>query len=264
MSKNKLHKILKLSAPILALICAVTCAFAFGYAFDNEAGYFNRSVLPYVFYILLALTLAISVAAAVTAEKRTADEKCHVPDRRAIGIILICSLAFYLTSFILTSTPGYMAIKLSSNASISLFPIIIVGLLISIAHFVIVAFFSRKVGSGAIILTGIAVVLTAIIIATASYFDHTQALNSPHKLLYEFAFIAFALYYITELRLYTDAPREKLLTALSGISTALSLCAGVSVIFEILLNSDFTALNIATAILLATMASCSASKLLEP
>ncbi len=264
MSKSKIHKILKISAAAASLISALICAFAFQYSFDKAAGFFHNSPLTYIFYISLALTFAISIAAAITAEKQNGDARTAEPSRRLMAIIMICSLLFYLIGFISTPSPDYMTIKFASNIKINLFPIIIMGLIICLAHFVIIALPTEKTREGVKILTGLSAVFTPIIIATTSYFDHTQTLNSPFKLLFEFAFIAFSLYYICELRFYTDSPRRRLIAATSGISTALSLCAGVSVIFEMLLGAGFTVLGVATAILFATMAVCSAQRLLEP
>ncbi len=254
MSRNKLHRILKVLAPLFALICALLCALSFTYSFDKDIGYFTNSPLTYVFYVSIGLAIITSIAAAVTAQTDKSEEYVQEPRRRTMGIIMLCSFSFYLISFLFAPA--------QSHISSIMFILIVVGALISAIHFATVSLCDG--GTNAKIFTGLAVVLTPIIIATASYFDHSQPLNSPHKLLLEFALAAFSLYYITELRLYTSAPRRKLLIAISGISTALSLCGGVSIIFEISRNSNLTMLNISLAILLATMASCSASKLLEP
>ncbi len=262
MSKNKIHSILRIVSPLLALICAVFCALSFGYAFDKGVGYFNPHPLTYIFYALLGLTVACGIACGVTAEKKEAKDS--LPNRRVMGIILMCSFAFYLVSFLITPKPDYMTFTIAGKIKFDFYHLIHIGANISAAHFGILAFSPSQSLRNTKILTGIAPVLTSILIATASYFDHSQAINSPIKLLLEFSLAAFALYYILELRLYTPAPRTRLLRAISIISIALSLCGGVAMIFQIILYSGFTLVNFAFAILLATMASCAASKLLEP
>lgn len=262
MSKNKIHSILKIASPLIALLCAVFCALAFGYAFDKGVGYFNPNPLTYIFCTLLGLTVACGIACGITAEKQEASDT--LPNRKVMGIILMCSFAFYLVSFLITPKPDYMTFTVAGKLKLDFYHMIHIGANISAAHFGILAFSPKNSLKNVKILTGIAPVITAVLIATSSYFDHSQAINSPIKLLLEFSLAAFALYYILELRLYTPAPRNKLMSAVSIVSIALSLCGGVAMIFQIILYSGFTLVNFATAILLATMASCAASKLLEP
>lgn len=262
MSKEKTHSILKIVSPLIALLCAVFCTLAFGYAFDKGVGYFSKNPLTYIFYVLLALTAACGIACGVTAEKTSTGE--DLPNRRVMGAILMCSFAFYLISFIITPKPDYMIFTVAGKIKLDFYYMILTGASISAAHFGILAFSPKNSLKNAKILTGIAPVITSILIATASYFDHSQAINSPIKLLLEFSLAAFALYYVLELRLYTPAPRSKLMIAVSIISIALSLCGGAAMIFQMTFYSGFTLINFATAILLATMASCAASKLFEP
>lgn len=253
MSENKIYKKFKFILPIWALICAVLSAAAFKYAFDKEVGYFATSPLTYAFYASILLAIAASIVAAVL-HTPTAESN-NESNRRTMAIIMLCAFTFYLVSFMFTKRPVYLKAPM--------FALVIFFGFISIIHFAIISF-AKNPGSSAKILTGLAPVLTSILIATISYFDHTETLNSPYKLLFEFGCIAFALYYITELRNYTDAPRKKLVVATSGICITLTLCAGVAKMFEIMYSSAPTLINISSAILFAAMASCSASKLLEP
>ena len=252
MSKCKIHNKLKFILPIWALICAILCAVAYRYSFDRDIGYFRAAPLTYIFYVSIVIAIAIAIAAAIThSEKDGANAK---GDRRVMAIIMAVAFLFYLVSFALTKRPAYLSVPMCA--------LLIVFAAISVAHFIIVAF-SRNAGDSLKIFTGICAVLTPILIATASYFDHSQTLNSPYKLLFEFGCATFALYYVTELRAYTHAPKKKFIIAASGICTTLTLCAGVSKMFEIMYNQTPTLLNISSAILFASMASCSASKLLE-
>ena len=257
MSKSKIHNILKPLSVIFALLSAVMCAFTFTYDYNKTTGYFKDSTLTYLFYTTLAMCVILSIAAAIT--KRNNSEESSNKNRRMMGIIMLFSFAFYFVSYCLTPTPEYMTGGITKVIT----PVIFVAALVSISHFTIIAFFSDRTSNSTKILTGIAPVLLPTLIATASYFDMTQALNTPQKLLLQFGLITFSLYYVAELKEYTNARRVKFIIAVAGISTALSLSAGVSVIFAILSNSGSTLTNISTAILFATMASCSASRLLE-
>ena len=263
MSKDKLHGILRVASPLISLLSAVMCALTFGYAFDKGIGYFNTNhPLTYIFYITLALSVIIAILSAVTAPK-IEDASSEAPNRKVMGIILMCSFAFYLISFALSPKPDYMVIPLANKLKIDLYSSITVGATISVAHFALLAFSPIKSLKDVKIVTGLAPIITAILIATASYFDHSQTINSPIKLLLEFALAAFALYYVLELRFYTPVKRRGLFIAISGISIALSLCGGVAMMFQMLHYTGFTLLNFATAILLATLSSCTASKLLQ-
>ena len=257
MSKNKIHNILKPLSAIFALLSAVMCAFAFTYDYDKATGYFKDSTLTYLFYTTLTVCIILSIAAAIT--KNNSSEVPPRKDRRVMGIIMLFSFAFYFISYCLTPTPEYM----TSGITKAITPVIFATALVSISHFAIIAFFANRTSDSAKIFTGIAPVILPTLVATASYFDMTQPLNSPYTLFLEFGLVVFAFYYVTELKEYTPVGRTKFSIAMAGISTALSLSAGVAVIFKILHNPGFNLLDISTAILLATMASCSASKLLE-
>lgn len=251
MSNNKTHKILKFILPIWSLISAIMCAVAFKYGFDRDIGYFTSSPLPYVFYATIIIAIAISVIAAIKSVTDTEKKEC---DRSVMAIIMALAFAFYLVSFLLTKRPAYLTFPM--------YALIIFCALVSIVHFLIIAF-AKSSSSSLKIFTGFAAVLAPILIATASYFDHSQTLNSPYKLLFEFGCASFALYYITELRVYTPAPRRRMIVAISGICTTVTLCAGVAKMFEIMYASTPSLLNISSAILFAAMASCATSKLLE-
>lgn len=252
MSNSKINKNLKFILPIWALICALLCAITFRYSFDKDIGYFKSSPLTYVFYVSIVIAIALSIIAGV--KSHNDNSEAPKTNRRTMAIIMACAFAFYLVSFILAKRPAYL--------SLGMYALIIVGALVSIMHFLILALADNS-GSGLKIFTGLAPVITPILIATASYFNHAETLNSPYKLLFEFACAAFALYYITELRAYTPAPRNKFIITTAGISITLTLCAGIAKMFDIMYNGTPSILNISSAILFAAMASCAASKLLE-
>ena len=264
MSKNKIYGVFKIASPLISLFSAVMCALSFGYAFDKDIGYFNEShPLTYIFYASLTLSVIAAIISAATAPK-TENNSDSTPNRKVMGIILMCSFALYLVGFVLSPKPDHMIIPLANKIKIDLYSSITVGATISVAHFAILAFSPVKALKNVKIVTGLAPVITTVLIATASYLDLSQTLNNPIKLLFQFALVVFALYYVLELRCYTPAKRGRPLIAVSGISIALSLCGGVAMMFQMLLYSDLSLLNFATAILFATMSSCAASKLLQP
>ena len=251
MSNNKIYKNLGFILPIIALITALLCSVAFAYSFNSENGYFTNSPLSYIFYVALAASIAFAI---ISTALDKSDRAYAARSNRTSSLILMLACLLYLISFIATPVPAHM--------TRTFLVLTILSLVVAIAHLLLLGI-GAKLSDSATVATGLGVVFAPIILATASYFDHSQELNSPYKLIFEFACLAFALYYVTDLRSNTDTPRKKMLTGVAAISTTLTLCAGVAKIFEIIYNSSATPINIASAILFAAMASCTASKLLQ-
>ena len=202
----------------LTLIASALRSVAFLAVFDRTVGYFDRSVLATLLYIVIALAVAGVAAFALSHCRDAKDLPCPT---RAERSLLLCVIAGAVSA-VLAFAAVWDALAFVSGAS----PLVLargIAAALAIPYFLLPA--SRRV-----LPLNLAAHAHCLLILVTEYFDRYVPMNSPIKLLQQFALVAFMLYLASEAYAALGTVRPVRTAALGLLSVFLCITNGISCI----------------------------------
>ena len=199
---------------ILTLILTLFRCVSLAAFYDVDLGYFNGGFVPTMMNAIYFIASAWCLSPIVLLPKSQIRAEFTPSTAHFKG-----ASVFAAVLFLLSSTAFFGTRKLA---------VFTVALVIISALFFISTLFNKESLKTARAFLSIAVILTLIISLAKLYFDMTIAMNSPHKLLGSFSFMAAMVFMLCEVRVYLgkQLPRlhlaASLLTFLLGISFSFS------------------------------------------
>ena len=203
----------------LAALASLLRSLAFATAFDHSVGYFNTGAFTTLLYITVALALLGIAVFGLSARRRGAHAlACPTRSERSLALRLCAAAVGALLAF-----SAIWDVRAFTDGSSVLVLVRAIGAVLAIPYFL---FPSGK----RVLALGLGAHLYGLLLLTEQYFDRYVAMNSPLKLMQQFAIIAFMLYLTFEMygALGTERPVP---TAVFGLLTVF-LCTvnGVSCI----------------------------------
>ena len=212
----------------LALFLAALGAAAVFYSFNNETRYFTASPIT----LALAITSAITVALAISAffvfkGAKLEQSNTHVGTSRCtrlLSVVFMATCAHYVISTINTSTDSAEA-KSHAYTAILLFLMFVLCAVYEISHVM-------ALNKTLTVISGFARIVFCLYIVSTLYFDMHVEINSPFKLVVQFAAAALAIDTCMEVRdiisgVSTRAyiAAKTLSISIAALTLAISACA---------------------------------------
>ena len=218
---------LTLTATALHVLCFVL-------AFDRTVGYFDRGPLPTLLYITLALIPAVALGYALLVRPTASLPMASTPlvrsfSRSAVGALTVLIV---LNAMAMISSGWHTLTLLLTLAAVLALPYF--------ATF-------RKAPP---IWSGISAVACCVLSIVVEYFDAYVTINSPIKLMHQLAFLAIALYLLSELFALAGAPKPRRALPLAAVAAAYGIITGVSHVIAALMGDILSPDYLARALVL--------------
>ena len=202
----------------VALVASVLRSVAFVTAFDRSIGYFDRGAVPTLLYIVIALAVAGVAAFAFLHRRNVKELPCPTRDERSLLLSVVAGvvstvLAFAAVLDVLTFAGGASVLVLARGLAAAL----------AIPYFLLPA--NRRV-----LPFGLAAHLYCLLVLITEYFDRYVTMNSPVKVMQQFALVAFMLYLASEMYAALGTVRPLRTTAFGLLSVFFSITSGISCI----------------------------------
>jgi len=233
---NKL-KVYLYSSLILTGAAIIIYTFSYTFAFDGDLGYFAASPLPGIASALTIASLLWFLSVAFFIPKNVLDGASPTTLAANVAATPICISEILFGILMIAS-----ALKISgSNVFGKIFPdfipneyinktplLLVCGifLVISAAYFAMLWFIQDRYAEIKAFV-GFAMPISSLLLTAVSYLDLYMAMNSPIKLSFQFAMIAFMLFSLLELRVTLEKPKPRAYFALAMITMLLSGIASV-------------------------------------
>lgn len=211
---------LGLGAVGAALIVAALRSAVFALAFDQTKGYSNPGVLSTLLYIVLALALAGCVGGAViavAAAHRQSKDVIFTPAKRSPAIKLISAPVILAC----TAAVVYSLYHWTQSAST-------LTLVYALAALLAIPYFIPAKPIATFAWFGLGVLAVCVMSAAIEYFDSAVAMNSPIKLMQQFAALAIALYFLSELYALTGKMQPRRVLLFGSVAVVLGVSNGIS------------------------------------
>ncbi len=198
MNQPRLLRTCLIGTLTLTLIAAVARSIAFFTSFDRTVGYFDPSVFSTLLYIAVALAVIISLAYALLSARaaKTSQAMLPCPDISARSRLLRAATALVALAFV-----GIAAYEIPNVLSGGIISLALLRLLSAACTAPYFASFPKR----NTMLSGVCIHVYCFTALITEYFDHYVTMNSPLKLMQQFAFFSIMLYMLTELRQLSDA-----------------------------------------------------------
>ena len=235
-AKRKKILIFSISTLVLTALATVVRVLALYKDFDSEAGYYvTGSVLPIVFNIIAAIAvISPIVALPLLFGKGDITIPCQNQSCRFSALLAVAGfalLAWDRWSNFLAVSDVYTGMKLILALASPI-------LTVAIMTFFVAACFGLE-PSPLVAISGTLSIIAFAVELTDVHNDVSIALNSPNKMLFQFAVIGAMLYLLAELRVVFSASRPRfylftlaLATFLLGASSIPSIIASSADIYE--------------------------------
>ena len=214
---NKL-KVYLYSCVILSIIAMLVSSICYITAFDTSEGYFYaKAPLPYVFIVLCVLAVVWFASSLFTVPKNELNGAS--PTTVTVNIASAPLFACSATLGIIMTVSYFVLIFHGQNFFTELFPsykinhsllLLVAGifLLVSAAYYAVLWFNQDRHGEiNALI--GFSLPLGALLLIAVTYFDLHTTMNSPVKMSFQIAMIAFMIFSMYELRIALGKPKPR-------------------------------------------------------
>ena len=210
-------KIFKIISIALSLCCAVCFFLCFLLFFDGDIGYFEKSPFVTVSNLLLLISAAFSVICPffISKDVKTADDDRKNRKLTVSAVAAVLYMIYVLFEIYVIIMNGFSVIRLLLT---------VFAFFSFLYHYVI--FTGTKIGETSFVLLGISQIAWCTLTIAYSYFDYTVELNSPAKLLLQFACVIIMLFTTGEMRLVLGKPRPRMYLAFSSCALSVLLSAG--------------------------------------
>ena len=217
----------------LTVLCVVLGTLSYLYSFNASIGYFDASALSLAFAAVCVITVVGALAIFFIIPRKTIDGAAPNKPAAVVSGIPLCAVSALLGIFLLISSCFVLPFgpKLHILHGPTKYMTVIGGilLLISAVYFAMLHRDQER-KSEAKALPGFAVPLACVLLVAITYFDLEEPMNSPFKMHFQFAMLAFAAFSLCELRVPLKKPVPRLYPALGIISV---LCSGIASIPQI-------------------------------
>ena len=212
-----LRRICGITVAALTVAAALLRSFAFATAFDDAVGYFDPGPIPTLLYITVALALGVIAVDAILSVRLAPPPPQDFTHRAP----LTCGTA-WLVALTLAIYAGYEVVNIFA---MGFSPLAILGRLalplLAIPYFV----FKPRPATAWFGIAAFGFCLYSIII---EYFDRYVTMNSPLKLMQQFAALALVLYLLTELNGLARVSQPKRAATYGLLAAFLSITNGIS------------------------------------
>ncbi|MBO5897621.1 MAG: hypothetical protein J6R04_01290 [Clostridia bacterium] len=239
------HRVFGLLIAALTLAATVVRSLGFVLAFDRSVGYFNNGLLSTLFYIILALIPVAAIGYALLV-------------RRAVPMPMESTT---LVRSFSTSSVGALTVLIALNlwSLVSNGPHTLTLPLTLVAALAIPYFATSR--ATAPIWSGISAVICCVLCLVVEYFDASVTINSPIKLMHLLAFLAIALYLLTELFALAGAPKPRRALPLAAVAAAYGIIGGISHVVAALMKDIILLDYLARALVLFAFGLYAAARL---
>lgn len=207
---------------IMAALTALASLFrslAFATAFDHSVGYFNTGVFTTLLYITVALALS-GIAVFGWSAYRSGAQQLACPARNERSSLLrVCALA----AAALLALAAVRDVRSFLDGASTLVLVRALGALLAVPYFILPSG-KRVLG------LGLGTHLYCLLVLIEQYFDRYVAINSPLKLMQQFALIAFMLYLTLEMYAALGTKRPVRTAVLGLLTVFLCVVNGASCI----------------------------------
>ena len=214
-------KIFKMVSIALSLCCAVCFFLCFLLFFDGEIGYFDNSPFVMVSNLLLFVSAAFSIICPIFLSKdiKTADDVQKSGKFIVSAIAAALFMIFVLFEIYVIIMSGFSVIRLLLT---------VFAFFSFLYHYVI--FTGTKISETSFVLLGISQIAWCTLTIAYSYFDYTVELNSPAKLLLQFACVIIMLFTTGEMRFALGKPRPRMYLAFCSCALSVLISAGAGIL----------------------------------
>lgn len=160
----------------------------------DSNGVYERSILPIVYHIVLAVSI-IALAAVLIIIGRKKSTTSLIPGS-TVTVFLACAVGFLLCADIFISVYGAM----NSTEKVPVIDILGIAAAIPSAIFFFLLATQKEERSTPIAITSLFPPIWCAICVMQIYFDTTVLINSPNKILGEFSLILAMLFFLMESR----------------------------------------------------------------
>lgn len=210
----------------LTLLATVLRSLCFVLTFDRTVGYYDAGLLSTLLYIVLALVpTAALVYALLTRTAGTDVPPCLDPTKRTplVRIVSIIAVGALAASVVFNG----LTLILGGLRWLTLIQLLAAAL--SIPYFL-------ALPSAAPVWSGISAVICCVLSIVTEYFDPYVTLNSPLKLMHLVAYLAIALYLLTELFAMAGTPKPRRIVPLAAVAAAFGFIGGTSHVIAALMG----------------------------
>ncbi|MBQ2806951.1 MAG: hypothetical protein IJA78_02240 [Clostridia bacterium] len=211
----------RIAVPTLVTLTVLLRTLALCLAFDRAPGYFRSgAVLPILYYIILGVS-AIAFCAL----------PFLVRDRALLPAEAPLSLGRLVAAGVMSLLAAVNAIYLFANADSTAAPALLcalaaMALLAGGAHFLL--HFLGERARTARVLCGYAMILAAVLLLSATYFDLRTPMNAPHKVGLHVCMLAIMGSLLADQRAALGRNKPRALAALSLLALLITATVGVS------------------------------------
>ena len=237
-----------------ALIVALLRSATFAFAFDRTAGYCSPGVLSTLLYIALALALAGCVGGAVIAvamARRQDEDVTFTPEKRSPAV----KLSSLLIALACVAAAVYSVYCWAQGAS-ALMLVYALAALLAIPYFVP----AKPIATFAWF--GLGVLAACVLSAAIEYFDVSVAMNSPVKLMQQFAALSIAIYFLSELYALTGKMQPRRTLLFGSIAVVLGVSNGITNIVAAMIGGILTPDYLVRSLVLLTLGLYVAARLM--
>lgn len=207
---NKRLKIFLSSGLVIALILAILGAAVVLFSFDNQTRYFSASPISIALAVLSAVTVAFAISSffVFKSVKLEQSNTCIGASlcARLLSIVPVAICAYYVISVFNSSTDE----KDGKDPTVTLAILFLMFVFCAVYELSCVI----KLNKTLTVISGITRIIFCLYIASSLYFDMHVELNSPFKLVIQFAAAALAIDTCMQVR-----------NTVSGVSTSAYIAA---------------------------------------
>ncbi len=252
MNKSKFY-LYKMIAPASMVLVTSGYILSALTSFDSELMYFNNSFFLWFARTCLALSLIALTAWPILfreMELNISDVNEKVPSPFHAFSLLLPALGFLFCAVqpLNTSTPSWALFMLKAAAVISA--------LFAVTQFIFCVYsrFNRKLALALRFISGICAFIWCLVMIYLTYIDVTVTLNSPAKLLPQFALFSIMMVVVSELRVAIGANKGRFWFFSLSLATVMCSAAGFPFFAYYITRKDYHSIYFAMSVLCMTFA----------
>ena len=209
----------------LLAVCAIALrSVALTHSFNAKIGYFEKGVLPILFYVVEGVAVALCIVFPFLIKKEDAQEAvapASLSDLITAGLCGLLMIAMAIVLFI--NRPA----SETGATVLSLLYFLDALFLLAGSAFFLCKFREKQALSTSLVL-GFTTVPAFALMLGILYFDLYTPMNAPHKVSLQIALLAIMIALLYELRVTLDVPRPRAAAAVYGFSAFFCATVGFS------------------------------------
>lgn len=199
---KKILSIWGITAVAVAVVSAALRLLSMIFFYDTNIGYYKSgAVLPIIAQVLPAVAVLVAlVFIAVPSLRPTPMRPDNCYKTRSFAIFPAAGFSGYTVVYLIKFVEYLKLLNVIIIKNI-FWDIIIAIALVGASAFFWLIFLDKKVGSTLYAAAGLCVIISAVYFLAGSYFDILVQMNSPNKVIFQFALLAEMLLTVNEMRM---------------------------------------------------------------